>query len=188
MFEILEKYSKKMTYNDYAAINDGKRYELLNGELIMVPAPSFNHQRSNRNFFRIFDSYINDNSFGEVVFAPTDVILDDNNTVQPDILFISKKHRYKIDEDGGVHGAPDLVVEVISPSSKKMDRQIKKGLYEKYGVLEYWIIDLKEKSAEVYENIEGKFNLFSYAVEQGKLTSKLLLGFEVNLEDILPDL
>ena len=139
MFEILEKYTKKMTYNDYAAIDDGKRYELINGELIMCPAHSFNHQLSSSDLELLLKLFVKKHKLGWIVDAPTDVILDDNNTVQPDILFISKKNRYKIDEDGGVHGATDLVVEVISPSSKKMDRQIKKDLYEKYGVLEYWI-------------------------------------------------
>ena len=116
-----------MTYSDYAAIDDGKRYELINGDLIMCPAHSSNHQLSSSDLELLLKLFVKKHKLGWIVDAPTDVILDDNNTVQPDILFISKKNRYKIDEDGGVHGATDLVVEVISPSSKKMDRQIKKS-------------------------------------------------------------
>ena len=189
MFEIIEKHIKKLTYDDYAAIDDGFLYELINGELRkMSPAPTFFHQRSNIRFGKLIDNFTETNSLGWTSIAPTDVKLDKFNTLQPDILFISKKNRYKISSKGVIHGAPDLVVEIISPSSNKYDRDIKKDLYEKFGVKEYWLFDIAEKTMEVFENVDGKFVLISYAVEKGKLLSKVLPGFEVDIVDILPDL
>ena len=186
MFEIID-YKIKKNYSDYAAIDDGNRYELINGELEMSPALSFFHQMSNSNFENQLINYVKKNKLGWVVYAPTDVILDDNNTIQPDILFISKKNRFKIQTDG-VHGAPDLVVEIISPSSIERDREIKKDLYEKFGVKEYWLVDIDEKTVEVFDNVDGKFDLISFAVDKGKLISKLLPGFKIDIIDILPDL
>jgi len=187
MFELTSTYKKKLTYNDYAANDDGKRYELINGELIMVPAPSTFHQRSHRDFNRIIDYFVMKNSLGEILYAPTDVILDDDNVVQPDLMFISNDNICNI-LGNGYNGAPDLVLEILSPSSIIMDRNIKKELYEKHGVKEYWLVDLANKTVEVFENIDGKFSLYSYAVEKGKLISKVLNGFEVEIKDILPNL
>jgi len=187
MFELTNTYKKKKTYSDYAAKDDGYRYELINGELIMVPGPSKFHQKSGGDLYVSLYLFITGNNLGEIYYAPYDVILDENNTVQPDILFISNENSLN-NQDKALYGAPDLVVEIISPSSVIYDRNIKKELYEKYGVKEYWLVDIENKTVEIFENIEGKFSLFSYAVEKGKLTSKVLNGFEVEIKDILPNL
>ena len=189
MFEIIEKNIKKLTYDDYAAIDDGFLYELINGELRkMSPAQTFFHQMSNSDLLLLLKLFVKKHHLGQVVYAPVDVKFDKFNTVQPDILFISKSNRHKISSKGVVIGAPDLVVEIISPASSNYDRKIKKELYEKNGVKEYWLVDIEEKTVEVFENIDGKFSLFSYAVDNGQVISKLLPGFEVDIIDILPDL
>ena len=187
MFEITEKNIEKLTYRDYASKDDGFRYELINGELQMSTAPSFYHQRLSVKLLKLLDDFVSDNSLGWVVDAPTDVILDDNNTLQPDILFISNENLSIIKEDA-VYGAPDLIVEIISPSSVYKDRHTKKYLYEKFGVKEYWIVDIANKLIEVFENQDNSFSLFSYVSEKGKITSKILPGFEADILDILPDI
>lgn len=187
MSEIGRKNTEKLTYSDYAAIEDDIRYELINGELIMSPAPSIFHQRTNFKLAFILEKFIEDNSLGWLLEAPTDVILDEHNTVQPDILFISKDEFSKIQENA-IYGAPDLIVEIISPSSMFADRYTKKELYERAGVKEYWLVDIANKSIEVFENTDDKFNLFSYASEKGKVQSKFLAGFEVDIEKIIQEI
>jgi len=187
MFELTNTYKKKLTYSDYAAKDDGKRYELINGVLKMSPAPSMFHNRSNIKLVNLLYFYVENNYLGWVFDSPADVILDKFNTVQPDILFISKDNKYKIKRNG-VCGAPDLVVEIISPSSIDYDRTIKKDIYEKFGVKEYWLIDIDNKTIEVYENIDGIFTLYSCADENGHIISKILPGFDAELIDFLPDL
>src|SRR3972149_4173115 len=107
--------TRKVTYAEYAAMpDDGHRYQVIEGELIMSPAPNKAHQHFLRNLFRILDSYARTNKIGEVYFAPFDVVLSGENVVQPDTFFVSKE-RLKIITDANVQGAPDLVVEVLAP-------------------------------------------------------------------------
>ena len=187
MFELYNtSEQKKLTYSDYTAKDDGFRYELINGELLMSPAPSFFHQMSNSDLALFLKLYIKEHSLGWVVEAPTDVILDNYNTVQPDIIFISKENFSKIKKNA-MYGAPDLVVEIISPNSIRRDRYIKKELYEKHGVKEFWLVDIENKSVEVFNNNDRHFELFSLTVETGKIESNLFPELEILIESILPD-
>jgi Uma2 family endonuclease len=187
MYEIGSKNTEKLTYSDYAAIEDDTRYELINGELIMSPAPSTFHQRANIKLAILLENFAEKHALGIILEAPTDVILDEHNTVQPDILFISKEEFSKIQENA-IYGAPDLVVEIISQSTIFADRYTKKELYERTGVKEYWLVDITNKSIEVFENIDGKFTLFSYGTEKGTVKSKFLAGFEVDIENIIQEI
>ena len=126
-------------------------YELLNGELVAKSAPSPFHQRISRNNVRALDYFVINNDLGEVLYAPIDVFLDEYNATQPDVLFLSREKQHLITPDG-VQGAPDLVVEIISPSSMKRDRGDKMKLYERCGVGEYWLVDARTRSVEVYVN------------------------------------
>lgn len=187
MFELYNTSdSKKLTYSDYAAKDDGFRYELINGELIMVPAPSACHQTTNKKLLIKLDEFIESNSLGELFIPPMDVVLDDNNTVQPDILIVLNENVSKIEENA-IYGAPDFVVEIISPGSVIKDRHIKKEFYEKSGVKEYWIVDINNQTVEVFQNIDFKFELFSYAFEKGKILSYLFPEFDISIENIMPD-
>ena len=131
----------KFTYEDYKHTPEDKRYELLDGELIMVPAPRIAHQRTSREIEIPLAIFVSENDLGEVFDAPTDV-------VQPDILFVSKERSYIITEDN-ICGAPDLVVEVLSPSTAQRDRTLKRTLYALHQVPEYWQADTDAKTVLV---------------------------------------
>ena len=176
---------RKLTYADYEKVDDGNRYELINGELIkiMPPAPTPNHQDSVSNLNDAIKSFVKNHHLGKVYFSPIDVTLDKNNTVQPDILFISKE-RIKIIGERKIEGAPDLVIEILSPGTAYYDWLDKKELYAKFGVKEYWIVDPEKQTVEIFENLKTGFQLLQQEKETGIAKSKLLLGFKIRLEDI----
>jgi Uma2 family endonuclease len=130
-----------MTYADYAALpNDGRRYEVLAGEIAVTPAPSPKHQQISRNLFRVLDSHARGRGLGEVLYAPVDCILTDVTIVQPDIIFLATARLGAI-SGRGIEGPPTLVVEIVSPQSRQFDRITKFQLYARHGVEFYWIVD-----------------------------------------------
>lgn len=171
------------TYEDYLQIEDEKRYEVHEGELMMVPAPTTTHQRISWKIERIIGDFIIEKGLGEIFDAPTDVVLSDDVVVQPDILFISKE-RAGIIEERAVMGPPDLIVEILSASSTFSDSVRKKELYKRYGVREYWLVFPEEKAIEVMTLEEGFYREYSVAKDEGKVRSKVLEGMEVDLEGV----
>ena len=133
MKTLLVGKKKQYTYEDYLTIPDEKRYELIDGELSMVPAPNTFHQDVLGNLEFILRKFVKERGLGKIFSAPTDVILSDNTVVQPDILFISKE-RKKIIEKRGIFGSPDIAIEIVSPSTFVMDTITKKEIYEKFKV------------------------------------------------------
>ncbi|MFN8577686.1 MAG: Uma2 family endonuclease [Candidatus Sericytochromatia bacterium] len=175
---------KKITYKDYYLIEDGNRYEVINGVLIMLPAPDLWHQKYSRNLEVKMVNHCKNLDLGEIFDAPCDVILETNVVVQPDILFV-KKENENILEKRGVFGSPNLIVEILSKSSIKIDRFDKFKLYEKYGVEEYWILDPENKSIEVFLLINGKYELNSIASDDNDIIkSNIIKEFEVSIKDI----
>jgi Uma2 family endonuclease len=130
--------------------------------------------------------YVRERDLGKVLDAPVDVILDEENVVQPDIIFIVREH-LGIVQKRGIMGSPDLVVEILSPSSIYEDRYKKKALYERFGIPEYWIVDPAYRTIEVFVLGEGEYQLFSFASEKGTVTSKVIAGFVVELSEIMPE-
>jgi len=156
--------------------------QIINGEEIIMPSPVRIHQRvSSRLANRLFN-FVESKNLGEVYSAPFDVILDKANRVQPDILFVRQDRLHIISDF--VRGAPDLVIEIISPSSFDLDTVKKRELYARFGVPEYWIVTPGQKSIEVFSLEAGKYNLDNYAAGSGTVTSPLLPGFSVELESI----
>lgn len=138
---------------------EGTLAELINGILYMSPAPKTSHQRVIFKIGNQITNFIEQGFGGEIFVAPCDVYLDEElNAVQPDVLFISKEKSNTILEDG-IHGVPDFIVEVLSPSNSKNDLEIKKELYERFQVKEYWIVDPLQKTAIGYSLQRGKFTL-----------------------------
>lgn len=137
------------------AYQEEPREELLNGEIYMMSSPSVNHSRVVLNIYYIFRSYLKTKSC-EAFADDVDVYLTEKDRVIPDAMIVCNKGIIKTN---GVHGAPDLVVEVLSPSSAKNDRGYKKDLYEKSGIKEYWIVDTKLCSIEAYLLTDGKYRL-----------------------------
>jgi Uma2 family endonuclease len=179
------KIDERFTYQDYLHLpDDGKRYQIISGDLVMVPAPTPYHQKVSRNIERILYDYASEHG-GEVLHAPCDVILSDVDVVQPDIIYISRE-RLSIIREKNIQGAPDLVVEVISPYSDKIDRISKTKLYARFGVKEYWIADVEREEVvvlhlkgEAYKRI-GIFGL-GEAFE-----SRLLKGLTIRVSEVFP--
>lgn len=179
--EAVEK--KTYTYEDYAQLPEGAPYQLIGGELVMSPAPTPRHQRILLNLSVALHLFVEEHDLGAILFAPTDVYLSEIDTPQPDILFIARA-RLDIIGEKYIEGAPDLIMEILSPSTAYYDLKKKKRLYEASGVKEYWIVDPEAREIEVYALIEGRFDLFGREAGQGSVTSKLLDGFSVNLDDV----
>lgn len=139
----------KFTYEDYLRLpDDGKRYQIIGGEVYMTPAPIPHHQRLLTRLFKILDDFVTKESLGEIFLAPCDVILSNEDVVQPDIFFISKERLHIITQKN-IQGAPDLIIEIVSHYNPKIDKILKKRLYERYGVKEYWIVDPERREIEI---------------------------------------
>ncbi len=174
----------KFTYEDYLLFpENGKRHELIDGEHYMTPAPSTKHQRISRKLLRILDNFVEKNKLGEVFDAPYDIIFSDINVVQPDIIFISNENM-RIITERNVQGSPDLVIEIISEGTRKTDKVIKRRLYEKFGVKEYWIIDPVVDTLEVYKPTERGYKKVAEYEKGDVLSSELLKGLTINLAEI----
>ncbi len=182
---VLERPENKvLTYEDYLRLEDDKRYELINGRLHEMPAPGFEHQEVLNTLNVLLYLFVRDKGMGKVLPAPFDVVLSDTVVVQPDILFISNENLKNI-KNGRLFGPPDLVVEIVSPSSYKRDRYEKFALYEKHGVKEYWLVYPEYRAIEVWCLKDGKYVLHTVAAGSGEVESCVLKGFKMRVEEVL---
>ena len=173
----------KLTYQDYAKTPDDERYELIDGELLVVPAPNIAHQGSHASLGSLMWSFVRQHDLGRVFLAPTDVVLSDTDVVQPDVLFISKEREHIISE-ANIQGAPDLVVEILSPSTSRRDWREKRQLYAEHGVGEYWTADASNKVVYVMLLKNGVLEIVETYASGDVLTSPTLKGFEVSVDDL----
>ena len=142
--------SLKFTYEEYLTFpEDGKRHELIAGDHYVTPAPLTKHQRIVAALHRIIGPFVHECALGTVLCAPVDVLLSQVDVVQPDFLFISTA-RSSIITERHIQGAPDLVVEILSDSTRNNDEGIKHTLYERAQVQEYWIIDPRSETVKVF--------------------------------------
>ena len=142
--------SVRLAYRDYAALpDDGRRYEIHDGELSVTPAPSPHHQWVIGELFALLREHVRAARLGRVFVSPLDVILDDSTIVQPDLVFLASE-RTGLVSGRGIEGAPTLVVEVLSPSTGEIDRVRKRQLYARYGVPHYWMVDPEALALEAY--------------------------------------
>ena len=171
------------TYNDYATLPEGAPYQLIGGQLIMTPSPIPYHQEVLRKLgFKIL-VFLEKKELGHLYYAPLDVCFSDSDVYQPDIIFIQKE-REEIIGDTKIEGAPDMVIEILSPSTAYYDLRNKFRTYEKHGVNEYWIVDPGLKRVEVYENKGKKFEMYMEVEGEGSISSKVLEGFSVTLDEV----
>ncbi len=178
---------KLWTYRDYLELNDDKRYEVIKGRLYEMPAPTPWHQDVSRNLEFLIWNFVKRKNLGKVYDSPIDVVLSEDAVLQPDIVFISKENMGIIGEKAIV-GIPDLVVEIVSPTTIRRDTVVKKEIYESFGVKEYWIVYPDEKVIEVWALGEGgRYELYSFAEKEGKIKSKVLKGFEVELKGVFDE-
>ncbi len=178
--------TKRWTYEEYYKLNDDKRYEVIEGELIELFTPAVIHQRIVKRLFIELTEFVEKRNLGEVFISPIDVVLSDENAFQPDIVFVSKENAGIVKEKA-IFGSPDLVVEVISPSTLKRDTEDKKRLYAKFGVKELWLIFPGEKAVEVFSLKDGDYEVCSFGYDSGKVKSCILEGFELNLEQLFKE-
>ncbi|SRR6266404_4236662 len=157
-------------------------HELWDGELIMVPAPFYPHQKIVFRFQKLLDQWVEIRGLGEVVGAPVDMVLSPHRTVQPDVVFIAKERLGIIQR--GIMGAADLVVEVVSPGGRRRDRIDKKDLYEQYGVKEYWIVDPEARTVEVLAMSNSRYELTMRCGPGQTAASTVLPGFEVTVDQL----
>ena len=162
---------------------DGKRYEIINGELIMPPAPNTIHARISKRIYKKLLQYSQDELIGEIFYSPIDVVLEDTNVVQPDLLFIFKERSHIVKEEN-IKGAPDFVIEILSPSTAYYDLIEKKETYARFGIKEYWIVDPKKERIDIFLNKENEFELKQRLDQKGVAKSEVLKGFQVEVKEI----
>ena len=175
----------KITYEDYCHLPEDKRYELIGGELFLVPSPSVLHQMVSANLEFILRRFVNEKGLGVVLYAPLDVLFTSTDVVQPDIIFISRT-RQEIIKEANIQGAPDLIIEILSPSTSLRDQTIKKQLYAQHGVCELWLVNPIVQSTEVFNLApEGHKEPEYYSRKTKKILKSIVLsGLEVNLDEV----
>jgi Uma2 family endonuclease len=151
----------------YEMLPEGTLAELIENQIYMSPAPLFEHHRLTKLISKQLDKIIEDTNRGTVVFAPFDVKLDETNSVQPDIFVVLKSNVNQITKSR-FNGAPDLIVEILSPGNRNYDMIKKKDLYEKFGVKEYWILDPDTKLALGFQWIEARYHKIGEEIGQIK--------------------
>jgi Uma2 family endonuclease len=179
-------YKLQFTYEDYLLFpDDGRRHELIGGEHYVTPAPSEKHQITAANLHLDLGSFVRRNGLGRVFFSPFDLVLSAQDVVQPDLLFISHQ-RAAVAKRQGTAAVPELVVEILSESTRKTDETIKRKLYEWAGVAEYWIVDPILETVKVYRLAGGVYErAVELSVEAGdRLETPLLPGFGIALAQI----
>jgi Uma2 family endonuclease len=178
--------SSQLTYEDYLLFpDDGKRHEIIEGDHYATPSPRTKHQKISANLTVALVSFVKRQGMGVVLAAPSDVILSDDNVVQPDLLFVSTPRAGIVTEDN-IRGAPDLVVEIVSETTRKKDEVTKRKLYERFGVQEYWIVDPELETVEIFRRTQQGFGRAVELSKEAKeiLTTDLLVGFDVALTEI----
>jgi Uma2 family endonuclease len=178
--------SIRFNYDDFLLLpQDGKRHEIIDGDHFMTPAPNIKYQRVSGNLFNALTNFLKVHKSGEAFAAPCDVVLSDEDVVEPDLLFISAA-RATIITEKNIQGPPDLVVEILSAGTRKTDEIIKRKLYERYGVWEYWIVDPELETVKIYRlNNEGYVRPLELAREANEtLSTPLLPGFQVPLGEL----
>jgi len=172
---IMSVQARPYTYNDLLQTpDDGNRYEIIDGVLLVAPAPNLDHQDISLALTRIVDAYVRRHRLGRMYYAPVDVRLSPHDIVEPDLLFIRRDRLDIIDSRKYVMGPPDLPVEIISPTSRKIDQERKFALYARSGVPEYWLLDGVNRSLRMFR-LDGDRYL---AVEptEGRLESTVIPG------------
>ena len=180
---------KEWTYEDYLALPEGGplRYEVIDVELYMTPAPNIRHQRTIGRLYLVLGSFLAGRSLGEVFISPIDVIFSRTplQYVEPDLVFVSNA-RSAIVTAQNIQGAPDLIVEVLSPGTERRDRREKHSLYERFGVPEYWVVDPEEDTVAVFRIREGKYPDPLVLGKSGSLTSPFLPGLSIPVASFFP--
>ena len=173
----------KFTYEDYCNAPEDKRYELHDGDLVVVPSPREQHQNSVGSLFYFLRAFVLGRELGRVYIAPFDIVLSNHDVVQPDVIFVSGD-RLDIITPDNIQGAPDLVIEVLSPSTAHRDRTFKRALYARHGVREFWLVDTDTQTIEILLLGSGGYEeIGTYGAGQA-LVSPTLTGFALDIDKL----
>jgi Uma2 family endonuclease len=167
----------KFTYEDYCLLPEDRRYEVIDGELLLTPAPSLLHQAVSERIGALLGDFVKQTALGVMFYAPCDVVLSPHDVVQPDILVVLAERKSILTEKF-VAGAPDLVVEVLSPSTETRDRVAKAKRYATFGVRELWLVDPDAGTIEVLVNTEEGFRRHALSAREDRVQSTILPGLE----------
>ena len=176
----------RLTYADYLEMSDDERYELLNGELVLSPSPKEIHLYTSSMLHLKIGTHARKCNLGKVYFSPFDVVLSDTDVVQPD-SYSSQMNAPDMITPDNVRGAPDLVVEILSPTTADRDRTIKLDLYATHGVKGYWMVDPDSRTVIVLLRDESRFEVSGIYGEGQTLSSPTLKGFSVALGEIFQE-
>jgi len=177
----------KLTYDDFLLFpDDGKRHELIDGEHFVTPSPNRKHQKVSGNLFLLIGTWLEQHPIGQIYFAPFDVIFSMFDIVEPDLLYMSNERAQRVLTDANVKGTPELVIEIGSEGTRKRDETIKRRLYERSGVSEYWVVDPEIDVVRVYRRGTGGFKrpIELRAEDNEVLTTPLLPGLSLPLARI----
>lgn len=174
----------KLTYDDYLLIpDDGLRHEIIDGEHYVNPAPNRSHQQVQMNLILALGKHVRAHRLGYVYAAPFDVVLSRVDVVQPDILFVSNA-REELFTEANLQGSPDLAIEILSPSTRRIDRTLKLRRYELFGVDEYWLVDPDAEQVEIYRRSSDRLELIATT---DPIATSLLPGLELSIAEIFAD-
>ena len=173
----------KFTYEDYYYAPEDKRYELHDGDLVVVPAPKEQHQDMVGTLYYFLRAFVLGRMLGRVYIAPFDIVFTNHDVVQPDVIFVSNEKLNIITPDN-IQGAPDLVIEVLSPSTAHRDRTFKRALYARHRVGEFWLVDTNARLIEVLLLGESEYETVGTYGAGQTLTSPTLTDFSLNIDDI----
>lgn len=173
-----------LTYEDYLRLpDDGKRYEILEGVLHVVPSPTTRHQRISRELGFMIYGYVTQNGLGEVFYAPLDIVFSRTSIAQPDLIYVSQDRQSVITEKH-IAGSPDLVVEILSPSNSASDRVTKAQIYARYGVPYYWVVDPEKKAVEEFRLERGIYMLVRSWEDEEVFAPEIFPGLQVELRKL----
>jgi Uma2 family endonuclease len=165
----------KLTYEDYETFpDDGNRYEIVDGEVFVSPSPFEPHQIAVGEIYAAILFHIRKRKLGRVYTAPFEIVLGPHDVFQPDVLYIARERLSIVDARGRVRGAPDLCVEVLSASTRNVDRTVKFQQYARFGIAEFWIVDTDLRTVEVYALENGAYTLVVNAHGQDRVVSRVL--------------
>jgi len=178
------------TYDHYVLIpDDGRRHEIIGGEHHVTASPVLAHQRILGRLYVALVAAADEAESGEVLLSSTDVLFSHTDIVVPDLLYVSNE-RAAIKTEKNIQGAPDLVIEILSPSTRRNDERLKRDLYKRVGVREYWIVDPELESVKIYtwdDDPEAKARILARE-NDGRVTSRLLPCLELSLDSLFEKL
>ncbi len=180
----------KLTYDDFLLFpDDGKRHELIDGEHYVTPSPNTKHQRVSGNLHFFIRSWLEDHPLGQVFYAPFDVVFTRFDVVEPDLLYLSNERVAEVVTAQHVTGAPDIIIEIGSPGTRRRDETIKRRLYERSGVSEYWVVDPELDLVRVYLRAGDSFSRPAELSREAAdvLSTPHLPGFELSLARVFTD-